>query len=128
MDMLKQHGAIGAAIAMVSGLGAYLLPVPHAYAQIYSFVFGPAGAFIGYGLAALFVARATGWHIVWLIVIAVISLAAAILFGFAYFHFYWLEPSPTLCAQIAHALLYGFTFALFFFAARWAGLLLSKKD
>ena len=47
MDMLKQHGAIGAAIAMVSGLGAYLLPVPHAYAQIYFFVFGPAGAFIG---------------------------------------------------------------------------------
>lgn len=128
MDKLKQYGAIGAAIAMVSGLGAYLLPIPHAYSQVYSFVFGPAGAFIGYGLAALFVARASGWHVVWLIVIAVISLVAAILCGYAYFHLYWLEPSPALGARIVHALLYGFTFALFFFAARWAGLLLSKKD
>jgi hypothetical protein len=128
MDKLKQYGPIGAAVVVISGVAAYLLPVPHAYSQIYLYVFAPVGAFVGYGLAALFVARASGWHVVWLIVVAVISLILAIVCGYAYFHLYWQDPSPPLSMRILHALLYGFTFALFFFAARWAGLLISKKE
>jgi urea transporter len=127
MDKLKQYGPIGAAIAVVSAIGAYLLPIPHAYSQIYSLVFGPAGCFVGYGLAEFLVRRADKWHVLALAAVAAISLAGTILCGFAYFHLYWLESSPALGARIVHALLYGFTFAFFFFTARWAGLLLSKK-
>jgi predicted Abi (CAAX) family protease len=127
MDKLKQYGPIGAAAVVVSGIAGYLLPVPHAYSQIY-IVIAIIGAFLGYGLAALFVARASGWHVVGLIVVAVSSLVVGIVCGFGYFNLFWLDQSPPLGMRIVHALLYGFTFALFFFAARWAGLFFAKKD
>jgi hypothetical protein len=128
MDKLKQYGPIGGAVVVISGVAAYLLPVPHAYSQIYFYVFAPVGAFVGYGLAALFVARASRWHAAGLVVVAVISLVLAIVCGYAYFHLYWQDSSPPSSMRLLHALLYGFTFALFFFTARWAGLFISKKD
>lgn len=128
MEKLKQYGPIGAAVLVISGVAVYLLPVPHAYSQIYLYLFAPVGAFIGYGLAALMVDRANKWHAARLILLAIVSLVAAIICGYAYFHLYGLDPSPPLSMRILHALLYGFTFALFFFAARWAGFLLSKKE
>lgn len=127
MDKLKQYGPIGAAIVVVSGIAGYLLPVPHAYSQIY-IVIAVIGAFVGYGLAAFIVARADKWHVVGLIAVAVSSLVLGIVCGFGYFQLFWLDQSPSLVMRIVHALLYGFTFAFFFFAARWAGLLLAKKD
>lgn len=128
MEKLKQYGPIGAAVVVISGLAAYILPVPHAYSHLYLFVFAPVGAFIGYGLAAIFVTRASGWHVGWLLVIAVVSLIVGIVGGFTYFQLYGQDQNPPLSMRVLHALLYGFSFALFFFAARWAGLLISKKE
>jgi hypothetical protein len=128
MDKLKQYGPIGAAVAAISGVAVYVLPVPHAYSQLYLLVLAPLGALIGYGLAAIFVTRASGWHVVWLVVIAVVSLVVGIVCGFTFFHLYGQDQNPPLSMRVLHALLYGFTFALFFFAARWAGLVISKKE
>jgi hypothetical protein len=126
MDTVKKYGAIGAAIAVVSGIAGYLLPTPHAYSQLFAFVLGPAGAFAGYGLAAFVVARVNNWSMPRLVAIAAISLIGAIVCASLYYNLYWADPSPGLGARILHALLYGFSFAFFFFTARWAGLLLSK--
>lgn len=128
METLKQHGPIGVALAVISGIAAVVVPVPHAYAQLYLYVFAPVGALIGYGLAAIFVTRTGGWHVGWLVVVAVVALVVGIVSGFTYVHLYGQDPSPPLSMRILHALAYGFTFAMIFFAARWAGLLISKKD
>ncbi|MCP4615140.1 MAG: hypothetical protein GY844_01765, partial [Bradyrhizobium sp.] len=106
MKALKEYGPIGAAIALVSGIAAYLLPIPHAYSQVYSFVFGPLGAFIGYAVAQGLVERAKTWKFWQVLALAFFSLLFAVLAGFGYFHLYWLEPSPALGARILHALLY----------------------
>jgi hypothetical protein len=128
MDALKKYGMIGAAIVAVSGIGAYLLPIPHAYSQLFTFVLGPAGAFAGYGFAALAVARVNNWSIVGLAVVAAVTLIGTIICASLYYNLYWADQSPGFGARILHATLYGFSFAFFFFTARWAGLLLPKAS
>jgi hypothetical protein len=126
MEKLTKSCGIGAAIAAVAAIAAYLLPTPHAHSQVFSYLFGPGGALAGYGLAALLTVRASTWSTRKLVTVAAISLVGTIICGSLYFNLYWLDPSPGFGARLLHAILYGFTFAFFFFTARWAGFLLPE--
>lgn len=127
---LKQIGAIGAAIYVVSVIAGYNLPVPHSYESAYKFFFGPIGAFIGYGLSAFVVQRAKNLCLLTLTLIATFAVVGAAVLGLLYINFYWASSSPSFGERIFHAILYTLGFAFLFFSARWAGLLLQsgKKE
>jgi hypothetical protein len=125
---LKKLGAIGAAIYTVSAIAGYLLPTPHVYAHEYAFVYGPAGAFAGYGLAHLILKRSEQWPVWRLAAIALIAVLGAVVCGTLYLELYYANRSPEFAERTMHAIFYGFAFAFLFFCARWAGLLLSEKS
>jgi hypothetical protein len=130
MSDLAKLGATGVAIYLVSMIGSYLLPVPHAYAGFYTYFLGPAGGFAGYGVANFVVKAADKRHVFWWVVVAAAAIIGAVLCGFGYYELYRSDQSPPVSMRVAHAILYAFAFAFFFFTVRWAGFLLElkKKD
>lgn len=123
---LKHIGTIGVAIYAVSAIAGYLLPIPHYYESAYKFFFGPIGAFLGYGLGAFMVQRAPNLNLFKLGLVAALAIIAAVILGALYINLFWASPSPSLGERILHAVLYALSFGIFFFGARWAGLLFKQ--
>jgi hypothetical protein len=130
MPDLKTLGGIGVAIYIISVIGGYFLPVPHVYSALYNYMYGPVGALAGYGVANFIVQRAAQWRPIALVIVAAVAIIGTVVCASLYWQMYNAERNPNFEARTVHAILFAFSFAFFFFAARWAGfvLSLSKKE